>query len=102
MNAMRSPVGDHAAWPSFSPQLVSCRGPPPKVDNSHRLDALLLSSMLNRVSAHTACAPSGDSDTPPMRSIFQMSSTLRFFFFVMAMRPFAADDAADEKFSAAF
>ena len=40
-----SPVGDQAGWPSFSPQLVSRRGPPPKVDSSHRLDWALLSAI---------------------------------------------------------
>src|SRR5881227_267626 len=98
MNAMRSPLGDHAAWPSLSPLLVRRRGPPPKVDSSHKLDAPLFSAMSKRVTEHTACAPSGDSDKPPMRSICHSASTsivLLFFLFfaISAVSSIASADA---------
>ena len=75
--AICAPVGDHAGWQSFSPQLVSWRGALPKVESNHRLAWLVLSSIEKRLTEHTACAPSGASDRLPTRSNFQRSSTVR-------------------------
>jgi hypothetical protein len=80
---MRSPRGLQRGWPSLSPHWVSARASPPSVDSSHSVLVALLSSIEWRVTAATACAPSGARLGAPMRSIFHRSSTVSGFFLGM-------------------
>ena len=64
---MASPRGDHAGWPSLSPQRVSTRGAARVVSSSHSAVLLVFFSMSGVVTAHTARRPSGASATPPTR-----------------------------------
>src|SRR5881394_1985247 len=72
---MRSPWGDHAGLPSFSPALVRRRGEQAPVGSSHRLVRPVFSSIEYEVTAHTAALPSGDIATVLIRSSAQSVST---------------------------
>ena len=66
-NAMRSPCGDHAGWPSLSPQRVSGRAAARCMPSSHNAVVVLFLSMSGVLSEHTARRPSGASVIPPTR-----------------------------------
>src|SRR5690242_17879806 len=72
---MRSPCGDHAGLPSFSPYRVSRRGAHEAVGSSHRLLAPRYSSIEYEVTVQTAAEPSGEIATSATRSSRHSAST---------------------------
>ena len=73
-------AGSSAAGRPCRRSASAARGAPPSVDSSHSVLAALLSSIEWRVSAATACAPSGARLGVPRRSICHRSSMVSGFF----------------------